>query len=58
MKNQNIETVDIWSTVYMACLQGNLEIVGKVDGKTVYRSIIRGQYFFLTDSRYGEDFYL
>lgn len=58
MKKQNIETVDIWSSVYMTCLDGCLEVVGQIEGKTVYRSIIRRKLYFLTDSRYGEDYYL
>ena len=54
----NVTTVDIWDNSYNTCLNGFLEVIGKVDGKTLYRSIIRKKLYFLTDSRYGENFYL
>lgn len=57
-KEEKIETVDIWSNAYTTCLQGHLREVKKVDGKTLYRSDILNKFYFLTDSRYGDDFYL
>lgn len=52
-----ISVVDIWSTLYSTCLKGYLESVGKIEGKTIYKSL-RGHYYMLTDSRYGEDYYI
>ena len=57
-ENQKIEIVDIWSTSYITCLKGYLKEIKKIDGKTLYRSIIQGKLYFLTDSRYGKDYYL
>ncbi|MFR1537545.1 MAG: hypothetical protein ACLSUP_02765 [Blautia massiliensis (ex Durand et al. 2017)] len=52
-----ISIVDIWSTIYSTCLKGFLEPVGKIEGKTVYKTF-RGHYYMLTDSRYGEDYFI
>lgn len=52
-----ISIVDIWSTIYSTCLKDSLEAVGKIGGKTIYKSF-RGHYYMLTDSRYGEDYYI
>jgi|GEM_PF-5069468 len=52
-----IKVVDIWSNLYITCLAGYLEEVGKIDGKMIYKSF-RGHYYMLTDSRYGEDYYI
>ena len=57
-KKLEIEVVDIWSTLYITCLKGYLDKVGTLDGKTVYKSLFRGHYYMLTDSRYGEDYYI
>lgn len=52
-----ISIVDIWSTIYSTCLKDSLEAVGKIEGKTIYKSS-RGHYYMLTDSRYGKDYYI
>jgi hypothetical protein len=52
-----VKTIDIWSTVYSSCLQGHLVEGGKIAGKTLYKDALDRNYF-LTDSRYGEEFYL
>lgn len=61
----DIDTVDIWSVLYTTSLHGNLDEIGTVKDdtqisgfRTVYRHCIRSDYYFLTDSRYGSNFYL
>ncbi len=53
-----VKTVDIWDSLYSTCLQGNIREIGKVDGKTLYYQDLRDKYYFLTDSRYGENYFL
>ena len=50
--------VDIWSTVYTTCLKGHLKQVGNINGKPVYTTEMRGGLYMLTDSRYGQEYYI
>lgn len=55
---KEIKIVDIWSTVYTTCLKGHLKQVGNINGKPVYTTEMRGGLYMLTDSRYGQEYYI